>query len=274
MAINRTDKVLTKLHSFVGTALNSTKVQFALDNWENEEFPRKLESQVRRWFKEHGCVAKFADLQAQYAPLDEQSARWLIDPCVAAQNAIIKLDDEDDLAMLIKRAATFTEISPRLWKLLVDAGLSRAAVRKLLARDDVTRAFKSEHGEAEAPAKSAGGRSSTRRSRASESDDSDDEDDAPVVRKTRKIVEKATTTRRTGKAVKVERVAKAVKPKIKAVSKDYDLDDEDEAPKKTVKKVVSKKGTTSTRRKAVSDKPAVNERAVTKTARTVRRPRT
>lgn len=272
MAINRTDKVIAKLHSFIGTTLTSAKVQFALDNWQNEEFPRKLESQVRRWFKEKGCVAKFADLQTQYAPLDEQSARWLVDPCVAAQNAILKLNDEDDCALLCKRAATYSEISPRLWKLLVDADLTAAATRKLAARSDVTRQFLNAHDDVR-PAD----RVSTRRSRTVAHDA--DDGDASVVRKTRKIIEKEMPSRgRTGKAVQVERVPKSVKPKIQKVSKDYDLSDDDDdsdmPPTKTVKKVVSKATAPSTRRKTQSSEAALNERKVSKTAQTVRRPRT
>lgn len=304
------DRILNKLSSFVGMELNASKVRFAVENWEHPSFPRTLETQIRRWMKEHGNEARNAGTIVAYAKVDEQSAKWLVNPIAAAQDAILHFKDEDDTAALVSHAVHFDEISPRMWKAVVAGieALSPRVVAKLAAREDAPRTFVRQFGEAveEKPARTsrrapavaekpvrAARRTADKEApvRARRPRTAADDVDAPVVRRTRKLVEKEAPTRgRTGRAVTVERV-KAVKPRIQKVKPDYDLDDDAPAPARTSRRTAT---TTSTPAKVVktvkktsvpdkkvvsrrtsskaSDEAPVNERRVSKSVRSVRRP--
>jgi hypothetical protein len=159
MALSRNQNVVAKLEALVGKNFTPATIEFAVDNWENADFPRKLESQVRRWMQENGNKERFAGVIARYAKADEQSAKWLVDPVQEAQDAILKLNDEDDLAVLLKRCTTFTSISARLWKAIAASDLSERVLSKLAGREDAPRAFVREHGAAaeEKPARSRRG---------------------------------------------------------------------------------------------------------------------
>jgi hypothetical protein len=149
MAISRQNSTLTKLHALTAKAtLTSANVQLAVDHWDNEEFPSKLERQVRTWMKANGNQARHAGLIAAYAKLDEKSASVLVDPVVAAQDAIIKLKDEDDIHLLVKRAINYTEISNRLWTMIVaySESLSARTLKDLSEREDAPAKFVKEFG--------------------------------------------------------------------------------------------------------------------------------
>lgn len=291
MALSRNQNVVAKLEALVGKNFTPATIEFAVDNWENADFPRKLESQVRRWMQENGNKERFAGVIARYAKADEQSAKWLVDPVQEAQDAILKLNDEDDLAVLLKRCTTFTSISARLWKAIAASDLSERVLSKLAGREDAPRAFVREHGAAaeEKPARSRRGAveakpstraerraareaeaakaktSSRRSSRAEEASDESDEDEAPKKpsRRSSKIEVKPIGQRgRTGSA---ERVSK---PSRKAVSDDMDFPDEKpqtRKPGKTVKKIGKLPAAIQKIRKVVGpEKPVVRSNAVKK----------
>lgn len=270
MAISRQHNTAVKLVALTGKAtITAANVQFAVENWENEAFPRKLEMLVRRWMKANCASSKCsAELQAEYASLDEQSAKWLIDPCIEAQDAILKLKDEDDLVLLIKRAAKFTEISLKLWKAIADNDiLTDRALTRLAAREDAPARFVKLFG---APVKAVKA--------------------APAkTRRTRIEKEEVPTRGRTGKAQRV------VKPKVQAVDSDLDLDDDEDddrpvrkakvaAKAKTVNKASKTEGAIAKIRKVVGPakklvrnnvhmEDQMNVKKVRGAVRTVRRPR-
>lgn len=266
MALSRQEATLSKLHALVVKAtLTTANVQIALDNWTNPEFPKRLEAKVRTWFKER---SRAPELQAQYAPLDERSATILLDPCVEAQNAIIKLGDDDDLALLAKRAVSYTEVSSRLWKVIADNDiLTDRALTRLAAREDAPARFVKLFG---APVKAVKA--------------------APAkTRRTRIEKEEVPTRGRTGKAQRV------VKPKVQAVDSDLDLDDDEDddrpvrkakvaAKAKTVNKASKTEGAIAKIRKVVGPakklvrnnvhmEDQMNVKKVRGAVRTVRRPR-
>ena len=220
---------------------SSRDVAFILDSWEDEDFPRKLNRRVRMWFKEHGWNARYAELQTIYAPLDERSAHYLTDPCVEAQNAILKFKDADDIAYMVKKAVNYSLISPRLWKLIVVniAILSARAIRNLAAREDAPRSFVRNFGTAPAPVSKVV-EPKARRTRKQAEEDDEEEVVAPKARRTRKskdFEEEAPVQR--GKTGSSRRVHKQEESPVED-DDDYSFDEEDDddepAPKKTVKK--------------------------------------
>ena len=288
MALSRNQNVVVKLEALVGKNFTPATIEFAVDNWENADFPRKLESQVRRWMQENGNKERFAGVISRYAKADEQSAKWLVDPVQEAQDAILKLNDEDDLAVLLKRCTTFTVISARLWKAIAASDLSERVLAKLAGREDAPRAFVREHGAA-AEAKPARGRrgaveakpstraerraareaeaakAKTSSRRSSRTEEVSDEDEAPKKpgRRSSKIEVKPISRRgRTGSA---ERVSK---PSRKAVSDDMDFPDEKPQTRtsgKTVKKIGKLPAAIQKIRKVVGpEKPVIRSTAVKK----------
>lgn len=288
MALSRNQNVVAKLEALVGKNFTPATIEFAVDNWENADFPRKLESQVRRWMQENGNKERFAGVIARYAKADEQSAKWLVDPVQEAQDAILKLNDEDDLAVLLKRCTTFTSISARLWKAIAASDLSERVLSKLAGREDAPRAFVREHGAAaeEKPARSRRGAveakpstraerraareaeaakaktSSRRSSRTEEASDEDEASKKPSRRSSKIEVKPIGRRGRTGSA---ERVSK---PSRKAVSDDMDFPDEKpqtRKPGKTVKKIGKLPAAIQKIRKVVGpEKPVVRSNAVKK----------
>ena len=250
MAISRTQGTVDKLNALVGKKFTPSTIEFAVTHWENEEFPRKLETQVRRWMQENSNKDRFAAVITRYAKLDEQSAKWLVDPLPAAQDVILKLNDEDDRALLLKRCSTFTEISARLWRVIAASDLSVRIMSKLAEREDAPRVFVKEYGAEEKPARQPRaeklirghrGAPDERPARPRRTSAAAKEEEKPVRGRRKVVTEEVSRRGRTGRAEKV------VKPKIKDVSDDLDFEDDNKPIRqarasRTIGKTVKKPG--------------------------------
>jgi hypothetical protein len=127
-ALNKLDQLLDK-ESTQWTKSNWTLI---VSEWNLADFPRALERKVRSYFKSAPALKSWMrPIQAQYAKLDEKSAQYLVDPCIEAQDALIRLNDEDDMDLLVRRARNFSEISDKLWRVLLTYTLTRAQAKAL-----------------------------------------------------------------------------------------------------------------------------------------------
>lgn len=241
-----TSATIIKLNSYVGQPLTAARLRTILANWTDEDFPKRLETHVRRWMKESGNLSKtYIPLIAEYAALDEQSAKWLVDPVPEAQDAILKLGDEDDLALLLKRCAKFTSISAKMWmKISRNAdSLSTRQLKVLAAREDAPAKFVRLYGPKEKASskvvketpsrRGVTGKSSVVRSTRARQENSSDDDDYDMDTPDATAVKRP----KSNKNPTVDKIRKAVKPARRIVSKYVEEGLDEEEAIATVRKV-------------------------------------
>ena len=230
--------------------LNTKAVTFAIENWTNPDFPRRLEIKVRRWMKNNAANFRDQDLIVEYAKIDEASAQWLVNPSILVQNALLKLNDEDDIAIMVRRVQNFTEISPRLWKILAANfdSLSKRTVKILLNEHEAPRVFTNV---------------------ANPDNDGDDGEAEKPVRRTRKAAEEPQRRTRKVKPVNTTRRSKKDESPVDD-DDDYNFDDDDDGDDDEPKKTARRPRTSSKAKPAKVVKTAIQKvREVVKPAKRI-----
>jgi len=112
--MSRIAQNLSAIVARIPDGLPARDVKYAVINWNEESFPRALERAVRLWMKELGDNPRYAKLAAEYAELDPQASRYLVDPPVDAQDVLLRHKDAADLDRMLRNCHKYSAISDSL----------------------------------------------------------------------------------------------------------------------------------------------------------------